>query len=112
MMKFVYRDAFHVITFPDEIITFTTLASYLHVHIRKQSVSVVVIAINEGAEIYGLEVVENLEVLFNHTPVVDFRLVLDKQHPNYEKVERTARFMREVYGYQVSVVHGTTLSAV
>ena len=72
MMKFVHRDAFHVITFPDEIITFTTLASYLHVHIRKQSVSVVVIAINEGAEIYGLEVVENLEVLFNHTPVVDF----------------------------------------
>jgi len=111
MMAFIQANEMYIITSPDEVVNFMTLASMLHVEIKKP-IDKVVVTINRGVEIQGLDVVENFEVLFDHTEIVDFSLVLIADNPNLEQVARAVRFIREVYDYRIAVIQGMKLTSI
>ena len=109
MLAFEQDNKIYVFTSLHENLCFAKLVSDLHVYIELP-INTVILAISKGAGIHGLCVVENFEVLFHHTPVVNFRLVMDDDHPDYQKTERTVRFIRSIYGFEINIVRGTKLS--
>jgi len=86
-----------------ETICFGKLVSYLH---KSVNTPVTVFITFEGKSLKGLDVVENFEVLLDHTPVTEITLIMEPDNPKYSQIERVARFMWEVYGYKLNIITG------
>ena len=103
MIMYGKDDRLHIFISINETICFGKLVSYLH---KLVNTPVSVFITFEGRSLKGLDVVENFEVLLDHTPVTEVTLIMEPDNPKYSQIERVARFIWEVYGYKLNLITG------
>lgn len=90
--------------FLGESISFTSLARQIHQKLQDQNQKSIelYIYINSEICISNLDILENFEILFNHSLIQNVIFVIDSQNLKFAEVNRAIRFMRDVYQYNVS----------
>ena len=88
--------------FLSESISFTTLAREIHQKLQNQKSIDLYIYVNSEICISNLEILENFEILFDHSLIQNIIFVIDSQNLKFAEVNRAIRFMRDVYQYNVS----------
>ncbi|MGB7337692.1 MAG: hypothetical protein WBC91_02285 [Phototrophicaceae bacterium] len=87
-------------------ISFNTLSSLIHKQSQCCRYPTDDIHIYVGAEcqLFDVELLENFEILFLHSPIQAIYFVINEENHQLEKLDRIIRFMRQVYEYNVHLV--------
>lgn len=88
--------------FLSESISFSTLASQIHQMLQNPKDIDIYVYINSAINISSLNILENFEILFEHSLINSMTFVIDRENPNFHKMTRAIRFMHDVYQYKVS----------
>lgn len=90
--------------------SFSALSSFIHTQIIDSStqISDLYIYVGTNNQIHGLELAENFEILLAHSPIDCVHIVVDGSNPQFEKIDRAIRFMRDVYEYNVCIAIAQT----
>jgi len=105
---FVYeqKDSLHIVIQPDETMCFRELVSFVH---KSVNMPVSIFITFSGRSLKGLDVVENFEILFDHTPINDLTLIVEPENSKYADITRAARFISQVYGYPLTIQVGRVI---
>ena len=103
MIVYEQNDSLHIVIQADETLCFRELVSFIH---KSVNTPVSIFITFTGRSLRGLDVVENFEILFDHTPINNVTMIVERDNPKYEHIARVSRFMEQVFGYQLKVQVG------
>ncbi len=103
MITYEENDSIHIVIQSEETMCFRELVCLIHKYV-KTPVSVFITF--TGRSLRGLDVVENFEILFDHTPIKAVTLIVEQDNPKYDDITRAARFISQVFGYQLNIIIG------
>lgn len=104
-MHILETDASHWDIFLSKSTSFYTLSTLIHKQIFGTDCCIHTLTIYIGQEnyVYHFDLPENFDILLTHSPIKNIHLVIDKKNPQFEHLDRTVRFMRDVYAFPVSI---------
>ena len=93
-------------------ISFNTLSASIHKQSQcyKYPTDDIYIYIGIECQLFDIEVLENFEILFSHSPIQKIYFVINEENPQLEKMDRILRFMYQVYEYNVHLLKATNIN--